>query len=92
MEVKKKFRTSYENQRCLSAAEYEQKNRNGLANVSTPLDDLLLEAQRTGEIFPGRPEVRPSIDFSSTSKDENLRSSQKPYAASTTHSPGIFTV
>ena len=50
------------------------------------------EAQTSGEIFTGRPVVRPRIDFGTTSKDENSKQCTKVYKASTAFSSGIFTV
>ena len=83
---------SFERRRCTMAAEYEDKHRFGLSSVTIPVPDVLLEEQRTGEIFPGRPDVRPRIGFCSTSKDENAHSCHKHYFLSQSHSPGIFTV
>ena len=37
------------------------------------------EAQRTEEIFPGRPQIGPSFDFGTSSKRENSRTCRKNY-------------
>jgi len=50
------------------------------------------EAQRTVELFPCHPEVRPRIGFGPSSKSENMRNCRKNYIKGTSHSPGIFTV
>ena len=92
VEVRNQFLDNYESRISMMAAEYEDKHRFGLSSVTTLLPNVLLEAERTGEIFPGRPEVRPRIDFSNTSKDENARSCHKHYVSSQSHSPGVFTV
>lgn len=52
----------------------------------------LSEEQSTGEFFPGREIVRPSVNFGTSSKKENARSCRKNYSKSDSHSPGIFTV
>ena len=76
-----KFQESYKIQRIDSAADCEKQYRGGLSNVRTTYSNVLMEAQRTGEIFPGRPEVRPRIGFGASGKDENMRSYHKHYVA-----------
>ena len=60
--------------------------------MGDPQENWLSEAQRTGEIFPGRPIVRPGLDFGLNSHKENAKQCRKNYTKSDTHSPGIFTV
>ena len=72
--------------------QYNQNHREGIGLNITIHDNWLSEAARTGEVFPGRPEVRPRVEFGSSSRTENLRSCKKGYKASNTFSPGIFTV
>lgn len=55
-------------------------------------EDWLSEAQRTGEIFPGRPIIRTGLDFGPSSRKENARINRKCYNKSNSHSRGIFTV
>ncbi len=50
------------------------------------------EACGTGEIFPGRPFVPPSIDFGTTSNRENERSCTKNCASAKSDTLVIFTV
>lgn len=50
------------------------------------------EARMTGELFPGRNQVRPNLDFGNTSSSENSRSCHKIYITSKSYTPGIFTV
>ena len=80
--VRNKFVEAYDKEKFDGAAQYEHDHRHGSNNMEGVLEDFLLEAQRTGELFPGRPEVRPRVDFGSTSKDENTRSCHKHYVAS----------
>lgn len=87
-----KFQKNYENQRIHNAANYEKYHRHDLSNMKIAHSDVLLEVQITGEIFPGRPEVRPRIDLGATANDENTCSCFKHYVTSNTHSLGIFTV
>ena len=49
-------------------------------------------AQRTGEIFPKRPVVKPRLDFGASSKRVNARTCIKNYVKSEMHSPGTFTM
>ena len=62
----------------------------GIADGSNEI--WLSEAQRAGEIFTGRPAVRPRLDFGESSKRENARTCRKNYTKSEAHFPGIFTV
>ena len=52
----------------------------------------LTESQRTGEFFPGRPQIRPSMNFGQASPKENNRSCRKNYVKSESRSLGILTV
>ena len=52
----------------------------------------LNEAQKVGELFPGRPRVRLGTDFGRVARKENGRSCRKMYTKSDSHTPGIFTV
>ena len=65
-------------------------NENLLEDVGD--DDWLSEPQRTGEFFPGRPQIRPVTTFGDSSRKENFRSCRKNYVKSDSHSTGIFTV
>ena len=67
-----------------------QRLGNGLRNARC--SNWLFEAQRTGEFFPGREQVRPGVDFGKSSKKKNVRSCRINYSKSDSHSPGIFTV
>jgi len=69
---------------------YEHMQGEGLEQDMT--EDWLLLAAKTGQIFPGHPMVRPSIDFGKSTRNENESHCRKDYRASDTHSPGIFTV
>jgi len=71
---------------------YNATHRNGTGLNEPTNEDWLVEAQRTGEFFPGRPQVRPRMDFGRSARTENARSCRKVYTKSETHSPGIFTV
>lgn len=50
------------------------------------------DARRTGELFPGRPIVRPRVKFENNRKEDGNRSCSKKYRYSRAHSPGLFTV
>lgn len=50
------------------------------------------EAALTGEIFPGRPLIRPRIVFKNTGEDEWRDDCLKDYRYNRSHSPGLFTV
>ena len=50
------------------------------------------EAQRTGELFLGRPQVRPGIDFGRAKKTANVRSCRKNYTKPYSQSHGLFIV
>ena len=51
-----------------------------------------IEACKTGELLPGRPQVRPNIDFCPTSRLESSRACRKVYSKTKSHTPSIFTV
>lgn len=57
-----------------------------------PEDDWILDASKTGQIFPGNPIVRPSVSFGGSSRMDNTQNCRKNYRKSDTCSPGIFTV
>ena len=92
VKTRRRFFERYNQHKSNEGKIYEEEHCYGTGIMNAPLHDWLAEANRTGEIFPGRPEVRLRIDFSTTSHEENTRSCQKHYSASSTHSPGIFTV
>ncbi len=52
----------------------------------------MADVKKTGEIFPGRPTVRPGVDFGISSRTENKAGCRKFYSKSDSHSPGMFTV
>ena len=77
------------------SGECESCNRQHRTGEGIPLhgtENWLKESQRTGELFPGRPIVRPGLDFGQDGKDENSKHCRKNYKKSETHSPEIFTV
>ncbi len=49
--------------------------------MNYPARTWLKDAMETGEIFPGRPVVRPRVDFGQAKKIENEKSCQRMYAA-----------
>ena len=73
-------------------ANYWVSHRNGDNYSQASESNWLREAQRTGELFPGRPQVRPGVDFGRAKRAENVRSCRKNYTKSDSHSPGLFTV
>ena len=50
------------------------------------------EAYKAEELFHGRTQVRPNIDFGPPSDVENSRACPKVYSKTKSHTPGIFTV
>ena len=71
---------------------YNSLHKDGTGLVDEQDRNWLSEAQRTGEFFPGRPQVRPAMVFGNYSRKENSRTCRKNYVKSDSHSPGIFTV
>ena len=90
--VRHRFLESFEQNQAANVRLYNQLYRKGNGLADTADDNWLSEAQRTGEIFPGRPQVRPRITFGSYSRKENAQSCRKNYLKSGSYSPGIFTV
>ncbi len=70
----------------------EDEHRYGTDTTNAPQTDWVAEANRTGEIFTESLIFWPRIDFGTTSREESIRSCQKNYSASSSHSPGIFKV
>lgn len=83
---------AFEIERPYQSLVYEHEHKGGNSIGVPVLGNWLEEAKRCGEIFPGRPVVRPRLDFGPTKKEENSRGCSKKYPCSTEHSPGIFTV
>ena len=65
-------------------------NGNALGDVGD--GGWLSEAERMGEFFPVRPQIRPMMTFGDSSKKGNSRSCRKNYMKSDSHSPVVFTV
>ena len=86
------FFNEFDNNQCSDIIEYNSTHRNGSGMSQSKWTDFLSEASKTGELFPGRPQVRPNIDFGATSKAENAASCRKNYSKANSHTPGIFTV
>jgi len=72
--------------------QYTTEHRDGTGVVQGTYNSLMEEAQAMGEIYPGRPVVRPRVDFGTTSIQENGKTCAKSYVRSKSHSPGLFTV
>lgn len=72
--------------------EYNTKHREGSGIEIDNELDILAYACRTGEVFHGRPQERPNVEFGSTSRAENSASCRKTYTKGKSHTPGIFTV
>lgn len=90
--VRSNFFELFEAERSYESRLYEVEHRDGRA-INVPVQtNWLAEARLTGEIFPGRPIVRPRLEFGLTKRDENSRGCNKKYPVSQEHSPGIFTV
>lgn len=77
---------------CPAVHGYNFHHQFGAGMTDVSLLNWLKEASRTGELFPGRPEVRPRVDFGRSSRFENKQTCRKNYKASSTFSPGLFTV
>ena len=60
--------------------------------MPTSCNEWMKEAARTGELFPGRLEVRPSPRFGPSARSENVRTCLKNYRTSNSNSPGIVSV
>jgi len=75
-----------------SILDYTSKHKDGDAMMNDADGNWLVEASTSGELFPGRPVVRPAIKFGASAHTENGRSCRKNYNKSDSHSPGIFTV
>ena len=71
---------------------YNSLHKNGTGIADDSDRNWIYEAQRTGEIFPGRPKIRPSLDIGTSSKRENARTCRKNYTELETCSLGIFMV
>ena len=52
---------------------YNEVHKNGTGIADNEDGNWLTEAQRTGEFFPGRPQVRPVLDFGLSARKENSR-------------------
>ena len=85
------FRLFYQKQNQY-VRQHNSEHQEGLDDMPLPHQNWLREAARTGEVFPGRREVRPRLHFGKNSREENTQSCHKHYTTSNTHSPGIFTV
>jgi len=92
IETRKRFFELFDENQGVDVRSYNSAHRHGYGLQERSNEDWLTEAQRTGEFFPGRPQVRPRLDFGSSSRKENARSCRKLYTKSESHSPGIFTV
>ena len=71
---------------------YNRNHRNGSGLGDTGDEYWLTESQHTGEFSPRRPQVRPLLDFGSSSKKKNSRTCRKNYLKSDSRSSGIFSV
>ena len=69
---------------------YNSIHREGSGLEQSETRGWLEEACQTGELFPGRPQVRPNIDFGTASRNENSKSCRKVYTKGNYHTPGIF--
>ena len=78
--------------RPFQSQEYENDHKEGTKISGFEYRSWMEEVKASGKVFPGRPVVRPRIDFEGTRQEENSRSCNKKYAASTMFGPGIFTV
>ena len=83
---------AFENNKGYDVVSYEENHMRGDGAQETNLTRWFYEACETGELFPGRPQVRPNMDFGPTSSAENSRSCRKHYSKARAHTPGIFTV
>lgn len=54
------------------------------------MENWIADAEKTGEVFPGRPFVRPCIDLRSLSKAENEKVCSKNYVGSKSRTAGLF--
>ena len=71
---------------------YYNEHHNGTGRVLDEYDNWLKEASEIGVLFPGRPRLRPNINFSNTFEIQNSKFCRKHYIKYDKHSPGIFTV
>jgi len=80
--------------RCISNLKSNAKRISAQLPAASRMFRALCDASiyQTGQLFPGHPMVRPSIDFGRSARNENESKCRKDYRASDTHSPGIFTV
>jgi len=93
VDVRSNFFLKFDERSKNDIRSYNARHRHGTTEMPVPCNNWLDEAARTGELFPGRPEVRPRIDFGRDGRSrENTRNCRKLYTKSETHSPGIFTV
>jgi len=91
--VRTSYLQSFEREASQELQSYTLEHRQGLGMTERMQpENWMDEACRTGDVFPGRPIVRPRIDFGLSSKKENSKQCTKNYRASSSHSPGIFTV
>lgn len=89
--TKEGFQENFIQREPESARWYRQTHRDGKGLEFHAMDNWIADAELTGEVFPGRPFVRPCIDLGNSSKIENDRVCSKDYRGSKSHSAGIFT-
>ncbi len=71
VKTRRRFFERYKQHKSNGSKIYEEEHCDGTGIMNAPLHDWLAEANRTGDISPGRPEVRSRIDFGTTSQEEN---------------------
>ena len=92
LDVRVSYLNMFENSSSVDISTYNDKHKYGQALDAQKEHSWFEEARRTGELFPGRPEIRPNVDFGATPTKENSGSCRKNYSTGKSHTTGIFTV
>ena len=85
MEVRRKYYEQFESNQRDDIRFHNSMHQYGAGLADDSNESWLAEEQRTGEIFPGRPAVRPRLDSGAWSKRENARKCRKNYTKSESH-------
>ena len=79
IQARQTYFTLFDAKRGSDVIDYETKYRNIADSSVVGGEYWLCDAQRTGEIFPGRPEIRPRISFGANNQMKNAKTCRKTY-------------
>ena len=92
VKIRDKYFQTFEKKAGEDVIDYNNRYRFWSTTGKDGKENLLAEAQRIGEFFPGRKQVRPGLNFVSRSRREKSVWCNKNHSRFDTHRPGIFTV